>query len=151
MNKDEKLAAKTMIVGLLGGFPSSQSQITEAVVSSYLMAVEDYSIEALRTACKRFLSGDVPGHNNSYVPNAPELAAQTRMFESLLHPVPAVETVHYGIGTLPPPGYEPLGPLSVDFGHGPIDMRHMSAAEKDEIFRNKGVSKPALKLVKRDD
>jgi hypothetical protein len=140
------------------GYPSSQVRITDEVLGAYLEAVAGYRVAALAHAVKRFSIGDVEGHNNAFPPSGAQLAQQTRLFDEVLQSLdadPAPKLVSYRIGDNPPEGAVPLGPMSVDFGKGLIDMSQMTPAEKDQVFKHKGLSpadgqlpfKPALKKM----
>jgi hypothetical protein len=124
------------------GYPSSQVRITDEVVGAYLEAVAGYRVGALAHAVKRFSIGDVDGHNNAFPPSGAQLAQQTRLFDEVmqsLEAAPGPKLVSYRIGEEPPAGAVPLGPLSVDFGKGVIDMSKMTPAEKDLVFKHKGL------------
>lgn len=67
-----------MIGTMLKAFPSSQSNITADSAKVYLFAVEDFSLEAVKRACRKYVRGEVEGHNNAFAPSAPEMAALCR-------------------------------------------------------------------------
>jgi hypothetical protein len=128
---------------MLAGFPSSHSSIGPETVKAYLSAVEGFELEAVESACKEFLTGAL-NRNHSFPPTAAELAQRSQLHDDILRPRQAQQEIGYSIGTLPPPGFVPLGPLEVDFGEGPIDMRNMTWAEKAEVLRTKRA--PAKRL-----
>ena len=139
---------------MMSGFPSSQGRVTEDVMASYLEAVEDFPVEAIGHACKRFLTGDVPGHNNGFMPTAAELSEQSKLFADVLAQIERnrqeePKLIMVPIGEPLPEGAVPLGPISIDFGDGRIDMRGMTPAEKEAVLTSKGlprVSMPKPKL-----
>lgn len=59
---------------MLKAFPSSQSTISDDSARVYLFAVEDFSLEAIKRACRLFVRGEVKCRNNAFAPSAPELA-----------------------------------------------------------------------------
>lgn len=139
MSKD-RMAREALILGMLAGWASSQSSVTEGTLDAFVMAVDGLPIEALQHACKRFASGQVPNRNNAFMPSSAELAEQTRLFADVLGQLSGSRSeklLAVPIGEPIPVGYSPLGPISVDFGQGSIDMRDLTAAEKEEVFRTK--------------
>lgn len=66
---------------MLKAFPSSQSTITDDSARVYLFAVEDFSLEAVKRACRLFVRGEVKGRNNAFAPSAPELADVCKLAE----------------------------------------------------------------------
>lgn len=67
-----------LVTTLMDGYLSSQSQITESVIEAYVNAIMDCEVEALKESCSRFAKGAVEGRNNSFMPSAAEIAAETR-------------------------------------------------------------------------
>jgi hypothetical protein len=74
MNKTEATEATAAIGMMLKAFPSSQSNISDDSARVYLFAVEEFSLEAIKRACRLFVRGEVKGRNNAFAPSAPELA-----------------------------------------------------------------------------
>jgi hypothetical protein len=148
----ELAAIEREVLNLLASFPGSS--ITEATVNAYLAAVEDFSAEAVKLACRRFVAGDVPGQNKAFRPSAAELVEQVRIFVSAIRIRDAgkeerAQLVSYPIGGEPPPPMKALGPVEVDFGGGRINMRDMTPSQKEEILANKGAP-PANRKLPRD-
>ena len=114
---------------MMSGFPSSQSSITEETIRAYAFSTEDYPIEVLRLACKRFATGVVPGHNNAFMPSAAEISEECRHLEELEKSIHAARI----------PQNPEHGMINVDFGHGKIDLRDKTMAQVDEIFAIKGL------------
>lgn len=118
-------------------FDAFRTSPTENQIRAYIAALDGCSAEATRDACRAFVTGTVSEFKYDYgPPTAPRLATLARMLEPIK--AEAGEIVVYPIGELPPPGFMPLGPTSVDFGHGRIDLRGLSHAEKEAILQNKG-------------
>ena len=46
------------------------------MVRAYIMAIDDYDLDAVMAACKAFIKGEVKGRNNGFAPSAPELSAE---------------------------------------------------------------------------
>lgn len=59
---------------MLKAFPSAQSNITEDSPRVYLFAVEEYSLEALKRACRAIVRGEVKDLKPEFPPAAPKLA-----------------------------------------------------------------------------
>lgn len=109
--------------------------------------VAERSLEAVAMACRRLSAGEVPGVNIDFPPAAARLAEQARVFDEIIarRDKPTQELVIVPIGAPMPEGMVPAGLLTVDFGHGRIDMRNRSHAEQEEILQNKGL--PAGKTM----
>jgi hypothetical protein len=74
MDKSETTEALAAIGMMLQAFPSAQSSITADSAKVYLFAVEDYSLEALRRACRAIVRGGVKDLKPDFPPTAPKLA-----------------------------------------------------------------------------
>lgn len=138
----ERTAKEAVIFSMLEGIPSLQGQISAGMVEAMVAAVDDCRVDAVAHACRRFNRGEVEGHNAAFAPSAGQLAAQARLFDTVLRKIDRDKEerpvlISYPIGGEPPPPAVPLGPLSVDFGSGPIDMRDMSPADKEFVLANK--------------
>lgn len=131
----DRTARLKMIRTMLAGFPSSASGITELTPAAYLMALEGYSNQAVADACKYFLRPS----SRTYPPPANELAQIAEMMSGGAHdPDDATDMRNltgYPIGELPPPGMVPAGQVSIDYGHGRIDMRRLSHEEQERVFK----------------
>lgn len=84
MDKTEAKEAITAIGMMLKAFPSSQSSITDDSARVYMFAVEDYSLDAIKRACRMFVRGEVKGRNNAFAPSAPELSDACKTAEGAL-------------------------------------------------------------------
>lgn len=69
---------------MLKAFPSSQQTISTDSAKVYLFAVEEFSLEAVKRACKQFVRGEVQNRNNAFAPSAPELVDVCRRAEGQL-------------------------------------------------------------------
>src|SRR5690606_3745649 len=65
---------------MLRAFPSSQSTITAETPKVYGFAVEEFSLEAIRRACRAFVRGEVEGHNADFAPSTAKLAQVVKGF-----------------------------------------------------------------------
>lgn len=74
MDKTETTEALTAIGMMLQAFPSAQLSITADSAKVYLFAVEDYSLEALKRACRSIVRGGVKDLKPDFPPAAPKLA-----------------------------------------------------------------------------
>jgi hypothetical protein len=59
---------------MLQAFPSAQSSITADSAKVYLFAVEEFSLEALKRACRSIVRGGVKDLKPDFPPAAPKLA-----------------------------------------------------------------------------
>lgn len=84
MNKIEAKEATAAIGMMLKAFPSSQSNITDESARVYLFAIDDFSLDAIKRACRMFVRGEVKGRNNAFAPSAPELADACKTAEGQL-------------------------------------------------------------------
>lgn len=84
MNEQEAAEATKAIGMMLRAFPSSQSTITADSAKVYMFAVEDFSLDAIKRACRLFVRGEVKGRNNAFAPSAPELADACKTAEGQL-------------------------------------------------------------------
>lgn len=84
MDKTEAKEATAAIGMMLKAFPSAQSNITDESARVYMFAVEDYSLDAIKRACRMFVRGEVKGRNNAFAPSAPELADACKTAEGQL-------------------------------------------------------------------
>jgi hypothetical protein len=74
-----KSPAMQALSALFLAFPSQERTDNEReLVKVYLMAVEDISADFTAMACRRFIGGQVPEHNNTFRPTAAELASEAR-------------------------------------------------------------------------
>jgi predicted DNA-binding protein (UPF0251 family) len=58
---------------MLKAFPSSQSTISADTARVYLFAVEDFTLAAVKRACRMFVKREISGRNHAFAPSAPEL------------------------------------------------------------------------------
>lgn len=84
MDKTETTEATAAIGMMLKAFPSSQSTMSADSPRVYLFAVEDFSLDAIKRACRMFVRGEVKGRNNAFAPSAPELADACKTAEGAL-------------------------------------------------------------------
>lgn len=145
-----------MISMMIAGFPASAAGVTEFTVQAYILAVEDFSTEVVMEACRYFRRPS----DRTYAPSAPELADICRMMsrpERDLDDVTDMRNlISFPQGALPPPGYELVGSLSIDYGHGKIDTRRMTEAERVQLDRDPGLqrrlaNKASPELIMRAD
>jgi hypothetical protein len=148
----ESDAKEAQVVHLLAGF--SGSPITDTTVDVYLGSIEEYSLEAVTLACRRFVAGDVPGQNKSWRPSVAELVEQVRLFANAIKfrddakkDQPAL--ISYPIGAEPPPPAVPLGPIEVCFGGRTIDMRDMNPEGKEFVMEHRRLPDETEQIVPR--
>lgn len=84
MDEQEATEAIKAIGMMLRAFPSSQSTITAETPKVYAFAVEDFSLEAVRRACRAFVRGQVDDQNPNFAPSTAKLAQVVKGFEDAL-------------------------------------------------------------------
>ena len=84
MDEQETAEATKAIGMMLRAFPSSQSSITAETPKVYAFAVEEFSLEAVKRACRSFVRGQVEGHNPDFAPSTAKLAQVVKSFEDAL-------------------------------------------------------------------
>lgn len=143
LNLDD-LTHERLILRLFASFPNLASTATAATRDAYVAAVSAFSVESVKRACERFATGDVEGVDRHYGPSAAELASMARMFQSIRdrQDAPAEHVISVPIGRPLPPGYVPLGPIEVDFGHGRIDMRKLDHKAKEFVLKHQRLPDP---------
>jgi len=110
---------------LFSAFPTASRSDELLAAQTYLGVLEDYSAEAVERSVKQFVTGKVSTHDGRFVPSAAELARNVREWDDVLRYIEAKR--------LAPPLAS--GILSVDFGHGMIDMTKLSLDEQDMVLR----------------
>lgn len=130
---------------MLRGYPSS-SRLNEAQIETYCSAMAGRSLDAVRRTCQQFMDGNVPGHDNSFIPTVPEVSAKAREWDEAIAAVTAAREiktasriVSYPIGGKPPPGFIALGELE--------ERRNQEAI----AAREKGKKVATAKFKKMDD
>ena len=118
MEASDKREATKLLKELFSAFPSMAASTEAAQV--YLSVVADYRLEALRGAVQRFVRGEVLDHNGRFVPSTAELARVVRDVDLRIDENEMFRL--YGPSTY------------VDFGHGRIDERGLTAEQKDLVF-----------------
>lgn len=131
----EQHAKEAALLTTLGGFPFLAGRMDRALIDAYLAALSEFSAEAVALACRRFSDCDVPGWDPSRPPSAAQIVQQARLFTNLAEYKERPRLVAVPIGKPLPDGMRTLGPLSVNFGHGNIDMSGMTPDEKEEVLR----------------
>lgn len=84
MDKTETTEAVAAIGMMLQAFPSAQSSITADSPRVYLFAVEDFSLEALKRACRLIVRGEIKDLKADFPPSAPKLAQVVKECEDRL-------------------------------------------------------------------
>ena len=74
MDKSETTEALAAVGMMLQAFPSAQSSITAESPRVYLFAVEEFSLEGIRRACRAIVRGEVKDLKADFPPSAPKLA-----------------------------------------------------------------------------
>lgn len=114
MESDAKEAA---ILRMLEIYP--QYRATDEFIDALVAIADGHSLQAVRLACDRFRTGQVPGHNNAYVLNGAQFAEQCALFDRAYSDV-KVKLFN--------------GLLESDWGHGRVDLRGLTAKQQDRII-----------------
>lgn len=143
-------AKRALILTMLEAFPSGA--YTAGTPTAYADTVEDCSGEAVGLACADFAAGRVPERDQRWAPTAAEFAERARLMDRAIArrdgTAPAIEeTKVYRIGESPPEGYVPLGPIEADFGHGRLNLRGLTHAQKEEALRTQRMPETEPKRV----
>ena len=143
MTTTDELALEALILSLLRGYPSSASSVSRGLIDSYVSTLSVYDLKSVRQACDRFAHGEVERSSDDFAPSAASIAKLAAMFDAVNNPPPpGPKLVSYPIGAEPPPGTVPLGPTSVDFGQGNLDLSTMHPRDKEFVFRHKRLPEP---------
>lgn len=110
---------------LLVGFPSS-SGMSAAAIDAYVEAVEEYSLEAVQMAYRKFQRLAVKDFNPNFAPPALKFAQVVSEQDAMVRESTArslrypSNVVSYPIGGKPPPGFVPLGAYDVSDDKGGV-------------------------------
>lgn len=134
-NSEEDRAAKSAaIYGLLAPYHQLTEKLTRAFLGAFVDAVDDCRVEAVAQACKRIAQGRAPGVNSNFPPTPADVAISARLFEELAAARENEIPLYTGI-------------INADFGHGLVDMRGLTEAEQDKIYRLHGMSPDGRNLA----
>jgi hypothetical protein len=163
---DTAHAIKVMVLTMLEGFPSSNFSVTDATMDAYALALHGIELQHIRTACGRFIRGQVDRKDHGRAPSAAELTQEAMRLQfdeqkraAYDYANPRIQNVPDGYKTTAdgrflivppgkpkPPGFATIGPLKANYGHGEIDMSWMTPAEKRRVIESNGTDIP-----KRDE
>lgn len=68
MNVAEKTEALDLLSMLFEAFPTSGDKTSETTAKAYLLAIDGYSLPALREGVRRLIRGEVDDHNGKFIP-----------------------------------------------------------------------------------
>lgn len=133
----EALAKERVILKLFRLYRSLDGKATRALIDSYLTPVAECSLSAIQQAFERIESNEVPDADPKWPVNVPVWVSQVKMLDSILKRVTkgGDGLTIYRIGSLPPPGTEPLGPIKLEVDGRLRDVSHLSAAEKETVLK----------------
>lgn len=109
---------KVALYNLLKGYWQLAEKLDRGMLNTYAAAVEDVSPEAVALACKRIASGQA-GLNTSFPPTPADIGERARLLDAASKPEPRLLN----------------GLIDMDFGHGRVDMRGLTAPEQDAIIK----------------
>lgn len=110
---------------LFSAFPTASRSDEMLAAQTYLGVLDGLSVDALERSVKQFVTGNVPTHDGRFAPSAAELSRNVKQWHEALTRIEEIR--------LAPPLAS--GILTVDFGHGPIDMTKLTVAEQDTVLR----------------
>jgi hypothetical protein len=125
MDKDTAAAMTRHLRVLFSAFPNAQRSDEVLAAQTYLSVLDGHSVEAVERSVKQFVTGKVATHDGRFAPSAAELARNVEQWDAAIK-------VREDRLAAPPLA---SGILSVDFGHGPIDMTKLTLAEQDQVLR----------------
>lgn len=116
-------AKEASIFKLLRGYWQLGEKLNAGLLETYIDAVEENSVEAVRLTCQRIASGQ-SGLNSSFPPTPADIAERATLLDSATKPEPGKYN----------------GLLEMDWGHGRVDLRGLTEREQDVIIKVHGVA-----------
>lgn len=110
---------------LFSAFPTAQRTDDHLAAQTYLTVLDGFTIEAIQRSVNQFISGNVASHDGRFAPSAAELARNVKQWDDV------IRTREARLAAPPLAS----GILSVDFGHGLIDMTKLTLDEQDYVLR----------------
>jgi hypothetical protein len=89
---------------LLSSFPRPDASDPALAATAYVFAIDGISAAAVVNAVKRFIRGEVPGHDPRFCPTPAQLAIEARRIEAEA----AWKAEKAALALLPPPPPEPV-------------------------------------------
>lgn len=125
MNRDEQAKAAVILAMMERGWPTSDP--TPALIEGMALACRDVRAAAVAEAAREFYTGSSAlERDHHWPPTGAELAARAAVWERAMRAREAPATkLHTGI-------------MDIDFGHGRIDMRGLTAEEQDRVISAHG-------------
>lgn len=127
---------------LFAGYPLLADRINADTLRAYMQATAGCSAWAVGKVLEAFGRGRLEGADPNYCPSAPLISAHAAKWDEAKAYIDQAKLsrvqerlVSYAIGSLPPAGAEPLGPIKVNLGHGDIDLSGKTFAEKEAIIK----------------
>lgn len=119
-------------------FPS-QTGDGMASTRGYLMAIEGHSYAGITTVLRNVILGKQTGFEGRFAPTPAQLSRWCEKADMVADFVAnrgkGEKLVAYALGEAPPDGMVPLGPTTVNFGYGDIDL-----CRKGSLVRGQGSS-----------
>lgn len=104
------------LASLFSGYPGLQAG--ELTANTYLSVIDDCPAESVEAAAIEFARGEIDGRDNRFCPTSAEFAQRCRLWASAQRQARNIgktpKLIPYPIGSLPPPGTKPLGPIEID-------------------------------------
>lgn len=131
MQDDRTRAAKEAVIyGLLSGYWQLADKLTDRLLASYVDACAEVSLAAVRLVCQRINRGQA-GLNSSFPPSPADIATRAEAVDDAQKPAPRLFS----------------GILSMDWGHGIVDMRGLTVDEQDLAIQLSGKSPDGRNLA----
>jgi hypothetical protein len=122
---DDRTRVPKLLERLFSAFPTAARADEMLSARTYLEALDGFSVEAIDRSVNQFVRGAVPTHDGRFAPSAAELARNVKQWDDAIKVRDEAKN----------PPQLASGILSVDFGHGPIDMTKLSIEQQDEVLR----------------
>jgi hypothetical protein len=135
---DDRTRVPKLLGRLFSAFPTASRADEVLSARTYLEALDGFGVEAIERSVDQFIRGAVPTHDGRFAPSAAELSRNVKAWDDAIK-------VRDEAMTAPQLA---SGILSVDFGHGPIDMTRLSIAEQDEVLRTGRAPQIAIGPIK---
>lgn len=110
---------------LFSAFPTAQRSDEMLAARTYLDVLDGSSVEAVERSVRQFVTGNVSTHDGRFAPSAAELSRNVRQWDDAIRQVEERRTA---------PALA-SGIMSVDFGHGLIDMTKLTVEQQDTVLR----------------
>lgn len=78
--------AEAPLRALLKGFPMAERDDMRGLIGTYLIAIEGYSLAAIERSVKRFIRGEVDGHDPRFAPTPAQFSRDVKSRQDVITP-----------------------------------------------------------------